>query len=102
MLREPPIATAIERLWAERDRELVEGALEQALGRSRGATGLQETVEALAERRVEHLTFDPAIGDPAEAMVRDALAGDAEITVARDDVAELLQPAEGVVAILRY
>jgi hypothetical protein len=35
-------------------------------------------------------------------MVRGALAGDAEITIARDGVAELLQPAEGVVAILRY
>lgn len=96
------VSAAIERLWDERDREFVEGALEQALGRSRGTSGPQETMEALAERRVEHLAFDPAIGDRAEAMVRGALAGDAEITIARDGVAELLQPAEGVVAILRY
>jgi hypothetical protein len=97
------VAAAIERLAAERDREFVEGALEAALGRSRGTTGLQDTMEALAERRVQQLAFDPAeTGDATEAMVRGALAGDAEITVARDGVAELLQPAEGVVAILRY
>jgi hypothetical protein len=96
------VAAAIARLRAERDRELVEQALEQALGRSRGTTGLQETMEALAERRVEHVAFDPAIGEATEALVREALAGDAEITIARDGVAELLEPAEGVVAILRY
>jgi hypothetical protein len=97
------VAAAAERLAAERDREFVEGALEQALGRSRGASGPQETMEALLERRVEHLAFDPAaIGDGAEAMVRAALSGDAEITIARGGAAELLAPAEGVVAILRY
>jgi hypothetical protein len=96
------VAAAIARLSAERDREFVEGALEEALGRSRGATGPQETMEALAERRVEHLALDPAIGDATEALVRGALAGDAEITIARDGVAELLRPAEGVAAILRY
>lgn len=96
------IAAAIARLSAARDREFVEGALEEALGRSRGASGLQETMEALIERRVDHLAFDPAIGDACEGLVRGALAGDAEITIARDGVAELLRPAEGVAAILRY
>ncbi|HET6997366.1 MAG TPA: VLRF1 family aeRF1-type release factor [Solirubrobacterales bacterium] len=96
------VAAATERLRAERDRDFVELALEQALGGSHGATGVQETAEALAERRVEHLALDPAIGDPAEAMVRAALPADAKITIARDGVADLLGPAEGVAAILRY
>jgi hypothetical protein len=96
------VAATVAGLRAERDREFVEQALEQALGRSRGTTGLQETMEALAERRVERLAFDPGIGEATEALVREALAGDAEITIARDGVAELLEPAEGVVAILRY
>jgi hypothetical protein len=96
------VSAAIARFWVERDRDFVEGALEEALGRSRGVTGLEETMEALGERRVEHLAFGPAVGDSAEALVRGALAGDAEVTIARDGVAELLEPAEGVVAILRY
>jgi hypothetical protein len=69
---------------------------------SRGASGVHETLAALKEQRVEHLAFDPAIGDPAEALVHGALAGDSEITIARDGVAELLVPAEGMAAILRY
>jgi hypothetical protein len=96
------VSAAIARLWVERDRGFVERALEQARGGNHGATGLQETMEALDERRVEHLAFDPAIGDSTEALVRGALASDAEITIARDGVAELLEPAEGVTAILRY
>jgi hypothetical protein len=96
------VSTAVTRLRAERDRDFVERALEEALGGSRGATGPQETMEALTERRVQHLALDPAVGEPVEAMVREALAGDAEITIARDGVAELLEPAEGVAAILRY
>ncbi|MBK5220158.1 MAG: hypothetical protein JJE35_10295 [Thermoleophilia bacterium] len=96
------VSAAVTRLSAKRDRDFVERALEEARGGSRGAAGPQETIEALWERRVEHLAFDPAIGDSAETLVRGALAGDAEITIARDGVAELLEPAEGVAAILRY
>jgi hypothetical protein len=96
------VSAAVARSWAERDREFVEQALEEARGGSRGAAGLQETMEALGERRVDRLAFDPAIGEPAEALVRGALVGDAEITIVRDGVAELLEPAEGVAAILRY
>jgi hypothetical protein len=96
------VTAAIARSRTQRDRAFVERALEEAFGGSRGTSGVQETLAALKERRVEHLAFAPAIGDPAEALVRGALAGDAEITIARDGVAELLAPAEGVVAILRY
>lgn len=97
-----PVAAACERLAAERRRELASRALEAARGGGRGAAGLQEVTEALGEGRVEQLLFDTAIGDPAETLVRGALAGGAEITPLRDGAAELLAPAEGVAAILRY
>ncbi len=96
------VTAAVERVWADRDRDLVVRALGEAHGGSRGAAGPQETAAALAERRVEHLAFDPLIGNRAEELVRAALAGDAGITIARDGVAELLEPAEGVAALLRY
>lgn len=96
------VEAAIARSRARRDGALVERALEEALGGSRGTSGPQETLEALVERRVERLAIDPAIGDQAEALVRGALAGDAEVTIARDGAAELLAPAEGVAAVLRY
>lgn len=96
------VTAAVERVWAGRDRDLVVRALEEARGGSRAAAGPQETAAALGERRVEHLAFDPLIGNRAEELVRAALAGDAGITIARDGVAELLEPAEGVAALLRY
>jgi hypothetical protein len=96
------VSAAVERIRSERDRDVVERALEEARGGSRGSSGLQETMEALVLRRVDNLAFDPGIGEQAEELVRGAFAGDAEITIARDGVAELLQPAEGVAAILRY
>ncbi len=96
------VSAAVERVVGERERQVVERALEQAHGGSRGATGLQETMEALGEGRVEHVAFDPAIGAPAEALVRSALAGGSEVTVVGNGSAELLAPAEGVAAILRY
>jgi len=100
-LTEKVVAT-VERLASERDRELVTRALGEAQGGSRGAVGLRETLEALGEGRVEHLAFAAGIGDPAEALVRGALGGGAEVTVVGDGLADLLEPAEGVVALLRY
>jgi Bacterial archaeo-eukaryotic release factor family 10 len=96
------VSAALARLAAERDRALIERALEEARGGNRGATGLQETMAALGEGRVEHVAFDPAIGAPAEALVRGALAGGTGVTVVSNGIAELLEPAEGVAAILRY
>jgi len=100
-LREP-VAAALRRLDAERDRALAERALGEAQGGSRGAAGVQETTAALGEGRVEHLLFDVAIGDAAEALVRGAIAGSARVTPLCDGAAEILAPAEGVAAILRY
>jgi len=93
---------ATERLDAERDRAVVERALEEAKGGSRGALGLQETKGALAEGRVDHLVFDAGIGEEAESLIRAALASGARVTVVRDGVAAPLAEAEGVAAILRY
>jgi hypothetical protein len=96
------VAGAIERLDSERDRAVVERALGEARGGSRGSAGIQETKEALLEGRVDHLVFDAAIGDGAEEMVRAALAGNAQVTIVRDELAEPLAAADGVAAILRY
>lgn len=96
------VAAAIDRIDGERERELVERVLGEAKGGARGAAGLQETKEALAEGRVGHLVFDGAIGNEAEALIRGALAGSAEVTIVRDDLAAPLAEADGVAAILRY
>lgn len=96
------VADVAERLEAERERALVERALGEAKGGSRGALGPQETAEALTEGRVDHLVLDGAIGERAEPLVRGALAGGAQVTFVRDEIAAPLAEAEGVAAILRY
>lgn len=96
------VAAVVDELAVEAERELVERTLAEARGGSRGAAGLQETQQALSEGRVEHLVFDPAIGERAEALIRGAFSGHAEVTIVRDGAAELLAPAEGIAAILRY
>jgi hypothetical protein len=96
------VCEVIERLDGERDRAVVERALGEARGGSRGALGLQETGEALTEGRVDHLVFDAGIGGPAEPLVRGALAVGARVTVVRDELAQPLAEADGVAAILRY
>ncbi|HEX5982992.1 MAG TPA: VLRF1 family aeRF1-type release factor [Solirubrobacterales bacterium] len=96
------VAETIERLDAERERAVVERALGEAKGGSRGAAGLQETQEALREGRVDHLVFDGAIGERAESLIRAALASSAQVTVVRDELAAPLAEADGVAAILRY
>jgi hypothetical protein len=96
------VGAAIERLDGDRDRALVERALGEAKGGSRGSAGIQETKEALLEGRVDHLVFDAAIEADAEDLIRAALAGSAEVTIVRDELAEPLAEAEGVAAILRY
>jgi Bacterial archaeo-eukaryotic release factor family 10 len=90
------------RLDAERDRAVVERALGEAKGGSRGAAGLQEVKEALAEGRVDHLVFDGAIGEEGESLIRAAMSGSARITVVRDELAAPLAEADGVAALLRY
>lgn len=96
------VAEVVQRLELDGQRAVVERALGDAKGHSRGTAGPQETREALAEGRVDHLVFDGAIGDEAESMIRAALASGAEVTVVRDEVAAQLAEAEGVAAVLRY
>jgi len=96
------VADAVERLEEERDRAVVERALGEAKGGSRGAAGLQETKEALAEGRVDHLVFDSSLGEEAESLIRAALSSSARVTVVRGERAEALAEAEGVAAVLRY
>src|SRR4051812_30185211 len=96
------VAAAIERLDSERDRAVVERALGEAKGGSRGPAGIQETKEALVEGRVDHLVFDGALDGDAESLIRAAFAGSAAVTIVRDELAEPLAEAEGVAAILRY
>jgi len=96
------IGEVVQRLDLESQRTVVERALSEAKGGSRGATGLRETKEALAEGRVDHLVFDAAIGEEAESMIRAALSSSARVTVVRDEVAAPLAEAEGVAAVLRY
>lgn len=96
------VSDVIERLDGERDRALVERALDEAKGGSRGSAGVQETREALREGRVDHLVFDAALEGDAEDLIRAALAGSAQVTIVRDELAEPLAEAEGIAAILRY
>ena len=96
------VADVIRRLDLEKQQALVERAIGGAKGGGRGAAGLQETKEALAEGRVDHLVFDATIGEEAESMIRAALASSAKVTVVRDEVAAPLAETEGVAAILRY
>jgi Bacterial archaeo-eukaryotic release factor family 5 len=97
------VADVVARLEEERGRAVVERALGEAKGGSRGAAGRQETQGALTEGRVDHLVFDAAIPSAeAESLIRGALAGSARVTVVRDEVAVPLAEAEGVAAILRY
>ncbi|HEX6601621.1 MAG TPA: VLRF1 family aeRF1-type release factor [Solirubrobacterales bacterium] len=96
------VAEAVQRFELDGQRAVVERALGEAKGGSRGAAGRQETKEALAEGRVDHLVFDGAIGEEAESLVRAALASGAQVTVVRDELAAPLAEAEGVAAILRY
>lgn len=96
------VSEVVARLDEERDRALVERALGEAKGGSRGAAGLQEVKEALGEGRVDHLVFDAAIGLEGESLIRAAMSSSARVTVVRDELAAPLNEAEGVAALLRY
>ena len=96
------VSEVMSRLDEERDRALIEQAIAGARGGSRGAAGLREVKEALAEGRVDHLVFDGAIGQEGESLIRGAMSSGAGVTVVRDQQAAPLVEAEGVAAILRY
>jgi hypothetical protein len=95
------VSEVVEEICSRRDRELAERALEEARGGSRGAVGRQEIAEALGEGRVERLVLAAGHAE-GEGLVRAALAGGTKVAIVRDGVADLLEPAGGAAAILRY
>lgn len=96
-------AEAVARLDEERDRAVVERAMAEVKGGSRGAAGSQETGVALDEGRVDHLVLDAGVERAeAESLIRGALSSSAHVTVVRNGIAAPLAEAEGVAAILRY
>jgi release factor family 10 len=109
------------RLAIERDCSLIEHALEEARGGSRGAAGPQETLTALDEGRVSHLVVDAAHAAAAcsgpliaaeqapwnggvklEPLAGRALTSAAKVSTVVDEAAEMLEPVDGVAALLRY
>jgi Bacterial archaeo-eukaryotic release factor family 10 len=118
---EARIEEAARRLAIERDRALIERALDEARGGTRGAAGQQETLAALEEGRVSHLVADAAHAAAAcsgpviaaerapldgvvelEPLAGRALVSSAKISTVVDEAAELLAPVDGVAALLRY
>jgi hypothetical protein len=94
---------AIDRLDEERDRAVVDRAMAEVKGGSRGAAGSREVGEALVEGRVDHLVLDAGLHrTESESLIRGALLSSARVTVVRDETAAPLAEAEGVAAILRY
>jgi hypothetical protein len=113
------VEAMLDDLTRERERALLERVTDEAHGGTRGAVGVEETVQALIEGRVEHLLLDPTRGyelpddSPladgneagltlAERMVELALATGAAVTPLEGDAAERLGEAGGVAALLRY
>jgi Bacterial archaeo-eukaryotic release factor family 10 len=115
---EAQTTAAIEGLNRERELELVSRVVDEAKGGTRGALGAQETSQALAEGRVEHLLLDPERdyrdtqivaldGDDEDVPVPDrlvaaALATSARVTPVEGEAAERLAPTDGLAALLRY
>lgn len=94
---------AIDRFDEERDRAVVDRAVAEVKGGSRGAAGSQEVGEALVEGRVDHLVLDSGLQrTESESLIRGALLSGARVTVVRGETAAPLAEAEGVAAILRY
>lgn len=118
---EERIGEGARRVAVERERALIEHALDEARGGTRGATGPQETLAALEEGRVSHLIVDAAHAAAAcsgpviaaekapqnggvrfEPLAGRALTSSARISTVVDGAAELLSDVDGVAALLRY
>ncbi len=103
----------------DRERALIERIKEAAFAEGRSALGIQETLQALGEGRVEHLVYDaerdyPDPGLPSEEpaapdgvpvlerMIELAISTGAAITPVEGESAAALADQGGVVALLRY
>lgn len=101
------ISSRVERLLPtlnrERERALIERVREATYAEARGALGVQETLQALGEGRVEHLVYDPEREDgDVERMIELALTTGAAITPVEGESAAALAEHDGAVALLRY
>ena len=101
-----------------RETALIERIKEAAYAEGRSSLGVQETLQALGEGRVEHLVYDsgrdyPDVGFEAggegmdglpliERVVQLALQTGAEITPVEGESAEPLAEQGGMAALLRY
>lgn len=119
---EPPtsieqhIEKALPRLNRSRETELIARIKEAAYAEGRSSLGVQETLQALGEGRVEHLVYDAGrdyadigIGPDdedglpvVERMVALALSTGAAVTPVEGESAEALDEQGGVAALLRY
>jgi hypothetical protein len=117
------VAPAIDQALARREEELTRGAIDATMAsEGRGAAGVNEVSEALAEGRVEQLLLDPdqeiviadlsptlreSVGDGevlggAEMMVEQALRTSATVVPVANAAAETLREHGGAAALLRY
>lgn len=102
------IETAIDEAKRRRERELVKEAIDAAMTPSgRGAMGLSETEQLLAEGRVRHLIFDAEstardVLEKEDELVEAALRTSADVTPVEGEAAEALREHGGVAALLRY
>lgn len=128
LLWEPPstvgayVEDELHRVWRREGRALAERALAAAAAGGAGARGWTETMDSLAQGRVEHLVLDPAVapapgalpqpvltaaGDPAPALMGEravelAAASGAAVTALAPEEADSLAEANGIAATLRY
>jgi hypothetical protein len=113
------IEEMLPQLNRARESALIERIKEAAYDEGRSSLGVQETLQALGEGRVEHLVYDAsrdyadvelqpgaalgADGLPViERMVELALSTRAEVTPVEGESAQELAQQGGVVALLRY
>jgi hypothetical protein len=107
------VTEEVQVLNRRREMELVERATEAALESDRrGSLGLDATIAALAEGRVERVIFQGASPDPeerteavakrADDLIEGAARTSALITSVEGEAARALTPHEGVAALWRY
>jgi hypothetical protein len=115
------VVEALPQVDRARQLALAERAVDHARAGGRASVGIEETAQALAQGRADHLLIDAerdlgahpelaaplgideeATADIAEWMIEAAIRTSARITPLRDEAAAALAEQEGVAALLRY
>ena len=113
------VAEMVPELNRDRGRLLIERIKERAFAQGRSSLGIQETLQALREGRVDQLVYDAgreysypdlgSMGVPGanelpliERMIGYAFSTGATITPVEKESARLLDDQDGVAALLRY